>query len=126
MALIAETENTTVMSLNAKTENTTLRVNQGSDDGSDRRNREYDSDGSECQTKTDDYERQFKEDDSERNKWEDMEALNVKLKNDQGLWTPKWTTALNTKMNDGSEHHTRRNIAERQFGIKALHAQLNW
>ena len=58
----------TVMALNANSENTTLSVNQGSDDGSDRRNREYDSDGSECQTKTDDYERQFKEDDSERNK----------------------------------------------------------
>ena len=78
--------------------------------------------GSECQTeakhgfkhqtKTDNYERQAKEDDSERNRWEDMVALNVKLRNDQRLWTPKWnnnaserrneTTALNAKPKETS------------------------
>ena len=38
-----------MMALNAKTGNVTLHVKLGSDDGSDRRNRECDSDGSEHQ-----------------------------------------------------------------------------
>ena len=75
--------------------------------------------GSERQTKTDNYERQAKEDDSERNRWEDMVALNVKLRNDQWLWTPKWN-------NNASERQTKRNINECLSETKTLHAQLNW
>ena len=41
--------------------------------------------GSGCQTKTGNYERQAKKDDSERRKREDMVALNVKLKNNDGF-----------------------------------------
>ena len=41
--------------------------------------------GFERQTKTDNYVREAEKDDSERCKWEDMLALNAKLKNDQRL-----------------------------------------
>ena len=56
--------------------------------------------GSECQTKTNNYERQAKEDDSKRNRWEDIVALNVELRNDQRLWTPKWNNDTSERRNE--------------------------
>ena len=59
--------------------------------------------GSKCQTKTDNYERPTKKDDPKRRKWEDIVALNARLKNDGGsecrnwkirLWTSNWKSMM--------------------------------
>ena len=80
----------------------------------------------ERQTKTDNYECQAKEDDSECNRWEDMVALNVKLRNDQRLWTPKWNNKASERRNEMTALNAKPKETSMNANLKQKLRMPNW